>query len=96
MGENPSLAQTQGAFPGLVVPLHRALAEPILLGGVPRAVAIANGTIAAALALGLRLWLIGLLFGFIVHIAAIWAARRDPQFVDVARRHPRYPARLEV
>ena len=23
--------------------------------------------------------------------AAVWAAKRDPQFVDVVRRHLRYP-----
>ena len=38
----------------------RALTEPILLGGAPRAVAILNGTLAAALGLGLRLWLAGI------------------------------------
>ncbi|MEH6755906.1 MAG: VirB3 family type IV secretion system protein [Parasphingorhabdus sp.] len=83
-------------FPGLTVPLHRSLAEPILLGGAPRAVAIANGTIAAALGLGLRLWLVGLLFGLIGHLISVWAAKRDVQFVDVVRRHPRYPSYLGV
>ena len=34
--------------PGFEVPLHRSLTEPILLGGAPRTVAIANGTLAAA------------------------------------------------
>ena len=45
--------------PGFIVPVHRALTEPILLGGAPRAVAILNGTLAAALGLGLRLWIAG-------------------------------------
>ena len=40
---------------GFEVPLHRSLTEPILLAGAPRAIAIVNGTIAAALGLGLRL-----------------------------------------
>jgi len=48
-------------IPGFEAPVHRALTEPILLGGAPRAVAILNGTLAAALGLGLRLWLAGLL-----------------------------------
>jgi len=86
----------QGSFPGLTVPLHRSLAEPILLGGAPRAVAIANGTIAAALALGLRLWLVGILFWAVGHFMAVYAAKRDAQFVDVVRRHPRYPSYLSV
>ena len=82
--------------PGFTVPVHRALTEHMLLGGAPRTVAIANGTIAAALGLGLRLWLVGLAFWLVGHLAAVWAAKRDPQFVDVVRRHLRYPAHLGV
>src|SRR3546814_11115231 len=33
---------------GFEAPMHRALAEPILLGGAPRAIASFNGTVAAA------------------------------------------------
>jgi type IV secretory pathway TrbD component len=44
---------------GFYAPVHRALTEPILLGGAPRAVAILNGTLAAAVGLGLRLWIVG-------------------------------------
>ena len=40
--------------PGFEVPLHRSLTEPILLGGAPRTVAIANGTLAAAVGIGLQ------------------------------------------
>ncbi|MEP6276077.1 VirB3 family type IV secretion system protein, partial [Hyphomonas sp.] len=46
---------------GYEIPLHRSLAEPILMAGAPRAAAIAIGTIAAALALGFRLWIPGLI-----------------------------------
>ena len=77
---------------GFYAPVHRSLSDPILLGGAPRAVAIANGTLAAAIALGLRLWIPGLLLWVIGHAAAVWAAKRDAQFVDVVRRHLRYPA----
>jgi type IV secretion system protein VirB3 len=80
--------------PGFVVPLHRALTEPILLGGAPRAVAITNGTLAAAIGLGMRLWIAGLLLWAIGHMAAVWAAKRDAQFVEVVRRHLRYPTHL--
>jgi type IV secretion system protein TrbD len=83
-------------IPGFSVPVHRALTEPILLGGAPRAVAILNGTLAAALGLGLRLWLAGLLLGILAQAAAVWAARRDPQFVDVVRRHLRISSYLGV
>jgi type IV secretion system protein VirB3 len=83
-------------LPGFTVPVHRALTEHILLGGAPRSVAILNGTIAAALGLGLRLWLVGIGIGAIGHFAAVWAAKRDPQFVDVVRRHLRIPSHLTI
>ena len=79
---------------GFHAPVHRSLSDPILLGGAPRTVAIANGTLAAALALGLRLWIPGLLLWAAGHAAAVWAAKRDAQFVDVVRRHLRYPTHL--
>jgi type IV secretion system protein VirB3 len=87
---------TGEAVPGFYAPVHRALIDPILLGGAPRTVAIANGTLAAALGLGLRLWIPGIVIWAIGHTAAVWAARRDAQFVDVGRRHLRYPPYLRV
>ena len=84
------------AIPGFVVPVHRALTEHILLGGAPRGLAIANATLAGAVGLGLRLWLAGIVFFAIGHMIAVWAARRDPQFVDVARRHLRLPSYLGI
>lgn len=82
--------------PGFTITVHRALTEPILLGGAPRTIAIANGTLAAAVGLGLQLWPVGLLMWIISHVAAVWAAKRDPLFVDVVRRHVRIPAHLGV
>ena len=79
---------------GFYAPVHRALTEPILLGGAPRAVAIVNGTLAAAIGLGLRLWIVGAAIWLIGHLAAVRAAKRDPAFVDVVRRHLRYPQHL--
>jgi len=38
------------------------------------------------------LWIAGLAIWAIGHALSVWVARRDPQFVDVARRHLRYPA----
>lgn len=79
---------------GFEIPLHQALTEPILLAGAPRGVAIVNGTIAAALGLGLRLWLAGLLVWIIGHSVAVFAAKRDPQFMEVLGRHLRHRAWL--
>ena len=89
-------AASPEAVPGFVVPVHRALTEHILLGGAPRGLAIANATLAGAIGLGLRLWLAGVALFAIGHALAVWAARRDPQFVDVARRHLRFPNFLRV
>jgi type IV secretory pathway TrbD component len=79
---------------GYEAPVHRALTEPILLAGAPRAVAIVNGTLSAAIGLGLRLWIAGLILWVIGHMAAVWAAKRDPFFVEVVRRHVRFPTHL--
>ena len=81
-------------IPGFEAPVHRALTEPILLGGAPRAIAILNGTLSAAIGLGLRLWIAGLLLWIIGHMAAVWAAKRDPDFVEVVRRHVRITVHL--
>ncbi|MEM9766172.1 MAG: VirB3 family type IV secretion system protein [Pseudomonadota bacterium] len=83
-------------IPGFTAPVHRELTEPILIGGAPRTIAIANGTIAAAVGLGLRLWLVGLALWAIGHMLAVYAAKRDLQIADVARRHLRYPTWMGV
>ena len=88
------IVATHESIPGFEAPVHRALTEPILLGGAPRSVAIVNGTLAAAVGLGLQLWIPGLVIWVIGHATAVWAAKRDPLFVDVVRRHLRYPAHL--
>jgi type IV secretion system protein VirB3 len=78
------------------VPVHRALIEHILLGGAPSPVAILNGMMAAALGIGLRLWLVGIAIGALGHVAAVSAAKRDPMFVEVIRWHLRIPRILSV
>lgn len=79
---------------GFEIPLHRALAEPILLAGAPRTVAIVNGTVAAALGIGLQLWIAGIAFWAVGHAIAVFAAKRDPQFATVLARHLRQKAWL--
>jgi len=74
---------------GFEVPLHRSLTEPILLAGAPRAIAIVNGTVAAALGLGLRLWIAGLILWVVGHSLAVFAAKRDPNFAEILPRHLR-------
>jgi type IV secretion system protein VirB3 len=74
---------------GFEAPLHRALTEPILLGGVPRGIAIVNGTVAAALGLGLQIWIAGLAIWLLGHSLSVFATKRDPDFATVLVRHLR-------
>ncbi|MBX9925715.1 MAG: VirB3 family type IV secretion system protein [Hyphomicrobiaceae bacterium] len=80
--------------PGYEVPLHRSLTEPILIAGAPRNFVILNGTLAAAVGLGLRLWLAGLLIWIIGHAIAVWVTRKDPSFLTVLSRHSRHKGAL--
>ena len=73
-----------------------ALTEPILLGGAPRTVAIANGTLAAAVGLGLQLWIPGVVLWIVGHSLAVWGARVDPQFMQVFARHIKHRPLLDV
>jgi type IV secretion system protein TrbD len=79
---------------GFEASIHRALVEPILLGGAPRAIAILNGTVAAALGLGLQQWIAGLAVWAVGHTLAVFAARRDPDFAPVLVRHLRQKGHL--
>lgn len=74
---------------GYEAPIHRSLAEPILLGGAPRGLAIVNGTIAAAMGLGLQQWIAGLILWALGHTLMVFAAKRDPDFAPVLVRHLR-------
>ena len=80
---------------GFEAPIHRPLVEPILLGGAPRAIAIVNGTVAAALGLGLQQWIAGIIVWAVGHTLAVFAARRDPDFGPVLARHLRCQGHLE-
>ncbi|CAM5417420.1 VirB3 family type IV secretion system protein [Sphingobium scionense] len=78
-----------GHVAGFEAPIHASLGQAILLGGAPRGIAIVNGTIAAAVGLGLQQWLVGIGIWAIGHSIAVFAARRDPDFVPVLLRHLR-------
>lgn len=82
--------------PGFEIPLHRALTQPIFLGGAPRSLAIVNGTLAAAVGIGLQLWLLGALLWIVGHALAVWGAKLDPQFVEVFARHIKHKPYLDV
>lgn len=79
---------------GYNVPLHRSLTEVILLGGAPRMAAILNGTLAAALGLGMQMWVVGIVYWMVSHGLCVWAAKRDPKFMEVLTRHVRHKGYL--
>ena len=79
---------------GYEAPIHRSLAEPILLGGAPRGLAIVNGTIAAAMGLGLQQWIAGFILWALGHTLMLFAAKRDPEFAPVLARHLRQKGEL--
>ena len=81
-------------IPGYEVVLHRALTEPILIAGAPRSFAILNGTLAAAIGVGLRVWIAGALIWLIGHATAVWVTRKDPAFLTVLSRHARHKGAL--
>ena len=79
---------------GYEIPLHRSLTEPILMAGAPRMAAIAIGTLAAAVGLGLQLWIPGLVLWAVGHSAAVFMTRSDPDFMAVAGRSTRHKEHL--
>ena len=79
---------------GYSIPVHRSLTEPIMMAGAPRGIAILNGTIAAAVGLGLQMWVAGIILFMIGHAGAVYAAKKDPKFVEVGVRHLKHKAYL--
>lgn len=88
---------TRPALPdGFEVPLHRSLTEPMMMAGAPRSVAIAIGTLAAAVGIGLQLWVAGIAVWIVGHGLAVWAARTEPQFPQVFARHIKHRGYLDA
>ena len=79
---------------GYSVPVHRSLTEPMMMAGAPRGVAILNGTIAAAVGLGLQMWVAGILLRVIGQAAADYAAKKDSAFIEVGLRHLKHKGYL--
>ena len=74
---------------GFEIGFHSSLAEPITIAGVPRMIAVLNGTLTAVLALGLQAPVLGLPLGLAVHSGCYWLNKRDPYFFDALKRHIR-------
>jgi type IV secretion system protein VirB3 len=86
------MSESGPSLEGFEVPIHGSLGSPLMLGGAPRGVAILNGTVAAAIGLGLQQWLPGLVLWLAGHSLAVMATRRDPDVLPVLLRHLRQKA----
>ena len=73
---------------GFEVPIHRSLTQVLMIAGAPREITIVNGTLTAALVLGLHS-LIGLPVGLGLHLLTVAITKRDPQFFATFRRQLR-------
>ena len=74
--------------PGYRLKIHNSLITPILFAGVPRRLAILNGTICAALVLGLHAFYMLPIF-VLIHLLAALLTKKDPYFFDVVMKHIR-------
>ena len=87
---------SSSAIEGLEVPLHLSLTQGVLLGGVPRAFGILNGTTALVLGLGLHVWWLGFPLGLVFHTAAVVLTRLDPDWFEIFRAHSKQPVFLDT
>ena len=79
---------------GYSIPIHRSLTEPIMMAGAPRGLAILNGTIAAAVGLGLQMWVAGIVLFIVGHAVSVYAAKKDPKFLEAGARHLKHKGYL--
>lgn len=81
---------------GFEIVFHSSLSEPVTIAGVPRMIAVLNGTLTAVLALGLQVPLIGVPVGLAIHGVCYWLNQRDPYFFDALGRHIRQKPYLDA
>ncbi len=81
---------------GFEIGFHSSLAEPVTIAGVPRMIAVLNGTLTAVLALALPVARIGVPLGLAIHAVCYWLNKRDPYFFDALGRHIRQRPYLDA
>lgn len=74
------------AIEGYEVPLVRSLTEPILIGGVPREIAILNATFCTAIGFGTKSAMI-IPISIILHLIFVKLTKKDPEFFKCFKRH---------
>ena len=81
--------------PGFEVPVHRSLTESIKIGGVPRKMAILNGTFFLAFGLGAQS-LLAFPLGLLIHTLLAVLTRNDPHILAVISRNLKRSSRLRL
>ena len=78
---------------GFSIPIHRSLTTPVMLGGLPRKIAILNGTLIISFVIGAHnLWILPV--GILSHLILLALHRRDPQILAVLKRNFNRPPTL--
>jgi len=80
---------------GFRIPIHRSLAEPVMMGGVPRNIAIANGVAIVSCVLGAQnLWVLPI--GIISHVVLVALHRADKEILSILKRNLSKPSFLRA
>jgi type IV secretory pathway TrbD component len=78
---------------GFYVPIHRSLTTKVMLGGIPRKIAIINGTMIISLVVGAHnLWVLPV--GVLSHLVLVALHRRDQDILTVIKRNLNCPSVL--
>lgn len=78
---------------GFSVPIHRSLTMPVMLGGLPRHIAILNGTLIISFVLGAHnLWILPV--GILTHLVLVALHRRDQDILPIIKRNLKRPSYL--
>jgi len=78
---------------GFNVPIHRSLTTPVMLGGLPRHIAIINGTVIISFVLGAHnLWVLPV--GIVSHLVLVALHKSDADILSVIKRNLNRPSFL--
>jgi len=78
--------------PGFRIALHTTISSPITLGGVPRLIATAIGTVTVLITVSFQQPWFGVPFGMGLWALAYAVTKSDPYFFRVLDRHVRHTA----
>jgi type IV secretion system protein VirB3 len=80
---------------GFRVPIHRSLIEPVMMGGIPRNIALLNGFATFSLVMGAHnLWVLPL--GIISHLVLMALYRRDKHILAIIKANLSRPSYLRA